>query len=156
MIQLIGKRLSAKIYFRELFGNDFLRDDENTINACLNYGYSIIRSMIARSLVAKGLNPHIGIFHKGQFNDFNLADDIIEVFRPIIDNFVYTNFINEEFFTRDIRLSIVSSLTRKVLYNGKKQSISNVINSYIETILHALRTGNVKNIIYPQINIYDI
>ncbi len=148
--------LAAKLYFKELFGNNFLREDENTINACLNYGYSIIRSMIARSLVAKGLNPHIGIFHKGQFNDFNLADDIIEVFRPIIDNYVYNNFLNEQFFTRDIRLKIVSSLIRKILYNGKKQSISNVISSYVDNILSALNTGSYNNIYFPEVKIYDI
>lgn len=148
--------LAAKLYFRELFGESFLREDENTINACLNYGYSIIRSMIARTLVAKGLNPHIGIFHKGQFNDFNLADDIIEVFRPIIDNYVYNKFLNEAFFTREMRLNIVSSLTRKVRYNGKKQSINNVINAYIDSIVQALNTGNYSQIYFPEIKIYDI
>ena len=148
--------LAAKLYFRELFGESFLREDENTINACLNYGYSIIRSMIARTLVAKGLNPHIGIYHKGQFNDFNLADDIIEVFRPIIDNYVYNKFLNETFFTREMRLNIVSSLTRKVRYNGKKQSISNVINAYIDSIVQALNTGNYSQIYFPEIKIYDI
>ena len=148
--------LAAKLYFRELFGESFLREDENTINACLNYGYSIIRSMIARTLVAKGLNPHIGIYHKGQFNDFNLADDIIEVFRPIIDNYVYNKFLNEIFFTREMRLNIVSSLTRKVRYNGKKQSISNVINAYIDSIVQALNTGNYSQIYFPEIKIYDI
>lgn len=148
--------LAAKLYFRELFGEKFLREDENTINACLNYGYSIIRSMIARTLVAKGLNPHIGIFYKGQFNDFNLADDIIEVFRPIIDNYVYNNFLKETFFTREMRLNIVSSLTRKVRYNEKKQSISNVINAYIDGIIQALNTGNYSHIYFPEIKIYDI
>lgn len=148
--------LAAKIYFRELFGNDFIRETDNTINACLNYGYSIIRSMIARTLVAKGLNPHIGIFHKGQFNDFNLADDIIEVFRPIIDNFAYINFFNEEFFTRNIRLLIVSSLARKILYNGKKQSIHNVISAYVDSIINALKTGDTNHIYFPEVNIYDV
>ena len=148
--------LAAKLYFRELFGEKFLREDENTINACLNYGYSIIRSMIARTLVAKGLNPHIGIFHKGQFNDFNLADDIIEVFRPIIDNYVYNNFLNETYFTREMRLSSVATLTRKVRYNEKKQSISNAINAYIDGIIQALNTGNYSQIYFPETKIYDI
>ena len=54
--------LAAKVYFRALFGKSFLRQEENVINACLNYGYSILRALISKTLVAKGLNTQLGIF----------------------------------------------------------------------------------------------
>lgn len=148
--------LAAKMYFRELFGNKFTRDKDDNINSCLNYGYSIFRSLIARTLVAKGLNPHLGIFHKSQFNSFNLADDIIEVFRPIVDNFVYNNFSNDDYFTRDERIKLVELSSKKVIYKNQKQSISNVINSYIDSILLSLNTGEINNLSFPNIRTYDV
>lgn len=96
--------LAAKMYFRELFGETFLRDEENIVNAGLNYGYSILRSQIARSVVAHGLNPHIGIFHRGPNNAFNLCDDIIEPFRPIIDYFVYDTLVSQKSLPENIGL----------------------------------------------------
>ncbi|NLK93482.1 MAG: type II CRISPR-associated endonuclease Cas1, partial [Bacteroidales bacterium] len=71
--------LAAKMYFRELFGEDFLRDRNNSdsINIALNYGYSIIRGMMARSVAAKGLIPSLGIFHRNPYNHFNLVDDFL-------------------------------------------------------------------------------
>ena len=83
--------LAAKMYFRELFGDDFIRFDEDVINAGLNYGYSIFRSLISSIIVAKGYLPNLGIFHRGKQNMFNLSDDVIEVFRPIVDHYVYNN-----------------------------------------------------------------
>lgn len=80
--------LAAKMYFRELFGDQFIRFSDDVINAGLNYGYSIFRSLISSIIVAKGYLPNLGIFHKGKQNMFNLSDDIIEVFRPIVDNYV--------------------------------------------------------------------
>ena len=72
--------LAAKVYFHELFGLDFRRFDDDIINAGLNYGYAILRSQISKTVIAKGLNPCLGIFHKGYDNPFNLSDDIIEVY----------------------------------------------------------------------------
>lgn len=69
---------AARLYFKMLFGNDFTRDNENFVNAALNYGYAILRSFIAKTIVAYGLEPSLGIHHKNQLNQYNLADDIIE------------------------------------------------------------------------------
>lgn len=80
--------LAAKMYFREIFGNDFIRFDNDVCNSALNYGYAILRSTISSIVIAKGYIGNIGLFHKGKSNMFNLSDDIIEVFRPIVDNYV--------------------------------------------------------------------
>src|SRR5699024_9526067 len=73
---------AAKLYFELLFGKGFSRRTDNIYNIALNYGYSIMRSLVARSLVRYGFTPSLGIFHDSQTNAFNLADDFIEVLRP--------------------------------------------------------------------------
>lgn len=83
--------VAAAYYFRSLFGDEFSRQLDIEINGCLNYGYAIIRALIARTLVVYGLEPALGIHHESQTNSFNLADDIIEVFRPVVDLWVYNN-----------------------------------------------------------------
>lgn len=76
---------AAQIYFKALFGKPFKRRSDDLINAQLNFGYSIIRSAIARQLVAYGFIPALGIGHHNELNAFNLADDLIEPYRPIVD-----------------------------------------------------------------------
>lgn len=79
---------AAAFYFSKLFGKDFQRGHEQWTNAALNYGYAILRGTIARGLVAHGLLPSIGLFHASEQNAFNLADDVIEPFRPLVDLYV--------------------------------------------------------------------
>lgn len=79
---------AAQYYFSHLFGKGFYRKQENLINTCLNYGYSLVRSAIARSLVAYGCLPAFGLQHCNEQNAFNLADDLIEPFRPHVDAWV--------------------------------------------------------------------
>ena len=82
--------LAARIYWNCLFGNDFIRDRNlSGINALLNYGYTILRSATARALMGSGLMPSIGIFHRNRNNAFPLADDIMEPYRPYVDEIVY-------------------------------------------------------------------
>lgn len=76
---------AAAFYFAQLFGNDFSRDDARWVNAALDYGYAVLRGAIARGLVAHGLHPSVGLFHDSEQNAFNLADDLIEPFRPLVD-----------------------------------------------------------------------
>lgn len=79
---------ATAFYFSKLFGKDFQRGQEQWTNAALNYGYAILRGTIARGLVAHGLLPSIGLFHASEQNAFNLADDLIEPFRPLVDLYV--------------------------------------------------------------------
>lgn len=104
--QLAGKVLSndsdnreavaAALYFPCLFGDDFSRGSDDPRNAALNYGYAIVRGGIARNLVMHGMEPCIGIHHRSELNNFNLADDLIEPFRPIVDLYVAQNFTEED------------------------------------------------------------
>ena len=79
---------AAQYYFSELFGAGFTRTRQGWYNSALNYGYAILRAAIARGLVAHGFLPPFGLQHKSQLNSFNLADDLIEVLRPVVDNWV--------------------------------------------------------------------
>lgn len=76
---------AAAYYFRELFGSGFDRSQDVWINAALDYGYAVVRGAVARGLVAHGLQPSVGLFHASEQNAFNLADDLIEPFRPLVD-----------------------------------------------------------------------
>lgn len=76
---------AAAFYFTRLFGSNFNRGQEQWANAALDYGYAVLRGAIARGLVAHGLHPSMGLYHDSEQNAFNLADDLIEPFRPLVD-----------------------------------------------------------------------
>jgi len=77
---------AASHYWGKIYGNNFVRSrDPETPNAQLNYGYAILRSVVARALTASGMFPSIGIHHKNKYNAFCLADDIMEPYRPFVD-----------------------------------------------------------------------
>ena len=81
--------LAAKTYWSNLFGSNFKREREGCPpNSQLNYGYSILRAATARALLGSGLLPNLGIFHKSRYNAFPLADDIMEPYRPYVDDIV--------------------------------------------------------------------
>lgn len=79
-----NESLAAKEYF-EFYHEGLNRRIEDPINSRLNYGYAVVRSAIARKLVATGFHPTFGIHHDNQLNAFNLADDLIEPYRAIVD-----------------------------------------------------------------------
>lgn len=136
---------ASLIYFKELFGKNFKRRDEIFINTCLNYGYSILRGFIARSIAAHGLTPYIAIFHSNQYNAFNLADDLIEVFRPIVDLFVKAKLEDEVEFSSKVKASLLSIINIDMLIDGQKQTLSNAIEILVESYVKSLKEN--KNLI---------
>lgn len=147
--------LAAKMYFRELFGDQFIRFSDDVINAGLNYGYSIFRSLISSIIVAKGYLPNLGIFHKGKQNMFNLSDDIIEVFRPIVDNYVVRELTEAIFFKQTNREELIQLVTKKIVIDSKKQTVINAINQYLDSIFNYL-DGKTNRIIFPLPIVYDL
>lgn len=127
---------AAKVYFRLLFGQSFIRFEDDVINAGLNYGYSILRSQINKTLVAKGLNTSLGIIHKGPYNAFNLSDDIIEPFRPIVDLWVYTNLRDSDKFSRDHRQELIKLTTSKIMVNQQKHTVFNAVTMFSSSIIN--------------------
>ena len=87
--------IAAKVYWGELFGGNFVRHREGAEpNNLLNYGYTLLRAAVARALMGSGLLPALGIFHRNRYNAFPLADDIMEPYRPYVDEIVYHMYIN--------------------------------------------------------------
>nr|WP_321459816.1 type II CRISPR-associated endonuclease Cas1 [uncultured Cohaesibacter sp.] len=80
---------AARRYWKLLFGHDFSRDQgAGGANAQLNYGYTVLRAIVSRAICASGLHPTIGIFHSNRSNTFALADDLMEIYRPLVDQIV--------------------------------------------------------------------
>ncbi len=89
--------IAARLYWRELFGDGFSRLREGpSPNNMLNYGYAILRSSVARALLCSGLNLALSVFHKNRYNPIPLVDDIMEPFRPFVDEIVYELVRNGE------------------------------------------------------------
>lgn len=89
--------IAAKIYWDELFGDEFVRSRTGPDpNALLNYGYSILRAAMARAIVGSGLSPSFGLFHKNRYNAFPLADDLMEPYRPFVDAVVYQLLLDDK------------------------------------------------------------
>lgn len=128
--------VAAAYYFKELYGKDFYRTSEDdSRNIALNYGYSILRSSISRSLIAYGLNPSFGLWHSSELNAFNLADDLIEPFRPIVDRYVLENISKNNEVTFKNRQELVGVLYHKVKSEQEKnisvnEAIKNIVSSY--------------------------
>lgn len=87
---------AAALYFRYLLSQPIKRRVPNFFNGALNYGYAVVRACIARSIVASGLQPALGLFHENEQNAFNLADDLIEPYRPLLDYWVLQHYLDEE------------------------------------------------------------
>lgn len=125
--------IAARSYFQELFGNGFTRDDNNVVNAALNYGYKIIASYISKCITSRGLITQLGVHHIGESNPFNLTYDFIEPFRVFIDLWVCEN-IKSSFSTYE-KTEIINILNYKINVNHKWirlcDAIEDIIDSYI-------------------------
>ena len=126
---------SARIYFNTLFGNDFNRELDNEINTSLDYGYTLLLSMFAREVVISGCMTQLGLKHANQFNQFNLASDIMEPFRPIIDQIVYENR-NHSFVK--IKRELFTIFSDTFQYNNKEMYLTNIVSDYTKKVIKAL------------------
>ncbi|EHP2892487.1 TPA: type II CRISPR-associated endonuclease Cas1 [Listeria monocytogenes] len=126
---------AARIYFNQLFGNDFTREQENDINSGLNYGYTLSLSIFARELVKSGCMTQFGLKHSNQFNDFNFASDIMEPFRPLVDQIVYEKR-NEDF--QVIKRSLFELFNKQFDYNDQHMFLTNIASDYTKKIVKVL------------------
>ena len=144
--------MAAKRYFQALFGQGFHRTDEDVTNAALNYGYSILRSAMARSLCAYGFHCELGIHHIGEGNPFNLADDLMEPWRPLVD--YWTDEHMDELFdtlTTANRRELVGIVNRTVLWEGKKTAVRYAIDRYAAAFSRAVLEEDVSFMHFPKI-----
>lgn len=147
---------AAKIYFNRLFGFDFTRDnDENVINAELNYGYAILLSTVNREVVYNGYLTQIGIHHDNMFNDFNLSSDLMEPFRPLVDN-VVLRLDHSELDTKT-KHTLVNVLNQRVFIDGKEQYFANALSIYVKSVITAIESNDLTRLKFPnyELSLYE-
>ena len=127
---------AAKVYFNLLYGNDFKRGTEDNTNASLDYGYSILLSIFNKEIVSKGYITQLGINHKNEFNQFNLSCDLMEIFRPLIDEIVYNN--REFVFDKEYKYKLINVCNRIIEIEGKQQYLANAIPIFITKVFDYL------------------
>lgn len=137
---------AAKVYFNLLFGMDFSRDKEDNTNTALDYGYSIILSMLNREIVSKGYITQLGLNHKNEFNQFNLSCDLMEIFRPLIDEIVYKN--REFAFDKSYKYKLIDVYNRQVMIKNKEQYLNNAVPIFITNVFNFLEDRESKIINY--------
>ena len=127
---------AAKVYFNALFGLDFTRTTDCSVNSALNYGYSIILSAFTREITANGYITQLGLFHDNMFNQFNLASDLMEPFRVLVDKEVLEMKFEE--FEVDEKRRLVNILNHEVVIDGKVQYVNNAVKIYCKSVFDAL------------------
>lgn len=135
---------AAKVYFNALFGMDFTRSADIPINAALNYGYSMILSAFNREVSANGYLTQLGIFHDNMFNHFNLACDLMEPFRIIVDRQVKESVPKE--FDIDEKHSFWNLLSKNVVIDNTNQMLDNAIRIYTRSVFDAINDGDPSKI----------
>ena len=147
---------AAVYYWKNLFGNipGFTRDRNGVSpNNLLNYGYAILRAVIARSLVSSGLLPTLGIHHHNRYNAYCLADDLMEPYRPYVDRLVFDivrQYGYDIELTRDIKALLLSIPTIDV-YIGGRQSPLMIAASQTTASLYKCFSGESRRIVYPEL-----
>lgn len=146
---------AAKVYFNALFGMDFSRSQENNVNAALNYGYSILLSAFAREIAANGYATQLGIFHDNLFNEFNLACDLMEPFRPFADRVVIG--MELQAFEHNEKMQLVKMLNSQIMIGGKMQYMLNAIKIFAKSVFDVLNENDISLIKLPkyELQIYE-
>ena len=137
---------AAKVYFNALFGKDFTRNDDNPINAALNYGYSLILSTINREIVANGYLTQLGFFHDNMFNQFNLSCDLMEPFRILVDRYVFSSRITA--FSVEEKHKMLEILQQEIGINNTRQVLTNGIKIYVRSIFDAINEKDLSLITF--------
>jgi CRISPR-associated protein Cas1 len=142
--------VAAKLYWNILIGKDFVRQREGAPpNNLLNYGYTILRAAVARSLMGSGLLPAFGIFHRNRYNAFPLADDIMEPFRPFVDEIIYRLYFGgETTLTKEVKSSLLGVLFVDTQFDRLTRPLDVGLSVTTASLVRCL-TGKEKRISYP-------
>ncbi|MBQ8779256.1 MAG: type II CRISPR-associated endonuclease Cas1 [Alistipes sp.] len=142
--------IAARLYWGELFGKDFVRHRDGAgPNLLLNYGYTLLRAAVARALMGSGLFPAFGIFHRNRYNAFPLADDIMEPYRPYVDEIVYHLYINGE---HDLSKEVKTKLLHLLFVDTAFGKVTKPLGVGLSTTSASLAKcfgGTQKKISYP-------
>lgn len=136
--------VAAQYYFPSLMGTDFFRGLDNGLNAAMNYGYAILRGSIARHLAAYGFLPVLGIHHHSTLNQFNLADDLIEPFRPVVDLLVVTYFDADAELTPEKKRLLFNCLNLDIRSGDQHHSVAYAIEREVRSLSKSFAEKEVR------------
>lgn len=143
---------AAAFYWKNVFETHFVRDQFGEYpNNFLNYGYAILRAIVARALVASGMLPLLGIHHHNKYNDYCLADDIMEPYRPFVDRLVLNvmdEFPGEEELTKNIKARLLTIPVLDVTIDGHKSPLMVAVSTTTSS-LYKCFSGICRKIVYP-------
>jgi CRISPR-associated protein Cas1 len=143
---------AARDYWRSLFSG-FIRDDSTDFrNKALNYGYAVVRACIARAIVAYGLLPSIGVHHASQVNAFNLADDLFEPFRPLVDAAVAKlaeGRSRTEELTREDRRALAGLPMNDTRLGAETMTLLSATEKSAESMARAFEVGDARELVLP-------
>lgn len=146
---------AAAYYWKSMFGDidGFTREREGIPpNNLLNYGYAILRAIIARGLVTSGLLPTLGIHHHNRYNAYCLADDIMEPYRPYVDELVFQlvqKYGEKSELTKEIKTYLLSIPTLDVVIGGKRSPLMIAVGQTTAS-LYKCFSGELRRIVYPE------
>lgn len=146
---------AAAYYWKNLFRIEGFTRDRDGIppNNLLNYGYAILRAVVARGLVASGLLPTLGIHHHNRYNAYCLADDIMEPYRPYVDRLVYDMVkqgANYAELTKDLKVRLLTIPTLETTIAGKRSPLMVAVGQTTAS-LYKCFSGELRKISYPEI-----
>lgn len=145
---------AAAYYWRNMFPNveNFTREREGVPpNNLLNYGYAILRAVVARALVISGMLPTLGIHHHNRYNAYCLADDIMEPYRPFVDELVFNMFqtYNCDELTKEIKAKMLSVPTLDVHIGGSRSPLMVAVSQTTASLYKCFK-GESRQILYPK------
>ncbi|WP_034061491.1 type II CRISPR-associated endonuclease Cas1 [Lacinutrix jangbogonensis] len=145
--------IAAQFYWKQLFENFNRQRFGEAPNNLLNFGYSVLRSIVARALVSSGLLPVLGIFHRNKYNPYCLADDIMEPYRPFVDKLVYNYILvnNNTELNKDAKATILTIATQDVRIDGLVRPLLVAVTATTAS-LYKCFTGELRHIKYPELD----
>ncbi len=145
---------AAGEYFRAILANGATRRTEDRVNSALNYGYALVRSHLARLLAGYGFTTAIGLHHHSELNPYNLADDLIEPFRPIVDAYVLRVSAQSPNADGELpkaeRLEILDIFAKYAIIGGKRQQVRVAADIVVSSLVSALEQGDASLLVLPQ------
>lgn len=141
---------AAARYFPALFQKGFTRSADNGINSALNYGYAILRGCMARYLTVYGFLPMLGLHHKSELNSFNLADDMMEPFRPVVDLMTFTLFDADDELTPDKKRLLFNCLNLDIISGGQKHSVAYAMERAVQSLQRSMNCGE-NGLVLPEL-----
>ncbi len=144
---------AAKVYFNALFGKGFSRKADNSINAMLNFGYSLLLSVFNREIVCSGYLTQLGLFHDNRFNQYNLSCDLMEPFRPYVDALVY--HMKPPQFEKEEKTQLYNLMNKEMIIDERKNTLLNGIKIYCKSVFDALDQQDISLISFPEF-VYEL